>query len=123
MCYLKKKFYLCSVLSIFFMNRINRQSIYEVLEPAGMQGLHISIIALHLVNKFLNIFEPKPLDRDEVQRKVHKILLYETSSKRSQSYSRMFARVINPKTGMKIQHRYRVNQILNPDPCADLFSS
>ncbi|MDR1762885.1 MAG: hypothetical protein LBR64_02850 [Dysgonamonadaceae bacterium] len=92
------------------MERINRESIYEILQPAGSSGLQVEIIALHLINKFLGLFDAKPLDREKVKSKVNRILLADVKRKRGS----VFARAINPKTGRPFRGRYRVKSDKNP---------
>lgn len=88
------------------MHRINRESIYEVLEHAGRAGLHVNLIALHLINRLTELFDSEPLDREEVKLKVNRILLAESKKKRGG----MFAHLLNPKTGKPFKGRYRVRQ-------------
>jgi hypothetical protein len=85
------------------MQRINKESIYEILHGAGRSGLHVEIITLHLLNRFSELFDPSPLDREKVKIKVNRILLADTKKKRG----RIFAHVMNPKTGKPFKGRYR----------------
>lgn len=94
--------YLCALL-INFMHRINKQSIGRILDVAGIEGLHVSKIALHLVNIFSDLFDTENrLDINKVRTKVNRILL-EDVNKKSGSW---FSRVRDPKTGKPQKGRY-----------------
>jgi len=81
------------------MERINKDSIYEILEPAGRAGMHIESITLHLINRFSEIFDEQPLERLKVKQKVKRILTYYLGVR--------FARVNNSVTGKTRKGRYR----------------
>jgi hypothetical protein len=91
------------------MERINKESIYDVLEQAGRRGLHITSITLLLVNRFTQLFDEAPLDKNKVKLKVRRILLYEVQKKRNG----LFVRVKDPKTQKYRRGRYRVAKTAN----------
>jgi len=88
------------------MERINRESICEILKPAGNRGLNVSVITIHLMNRFsAQLFNEAPLKREAVRAKVKRILAYEARKRRG-GY---FVRVKDPKTGKVIRGRYKLH--------------
>ncbi|MDR1724191.1 MAG: hypothetical protein LBR84_09690 [Tannerella sp.] len=77
------------------MKRINKESITEILSmKEARRGLHISVIAKHLINKYSDLFtETPPLEYEKVRAKVNRILLADVKRKRGS----VFAKVKNPK--------------------------
>jgi hypothetical protein len=58
------------------MERINKDSIYEILEPAGRAGMHIESITLHLINRFSEIFEDQQFEMLKVNQKLIRFFTY-----------------------------------------------
>ncbi|MDR3251666.1 MAG: hypothetical protein LBT42_08410 [Tannerella sp.] len=86
------------------MERINRESIAEILKMAGQKGLHVETLALHLINRYSDIFGKFVLEPRKVKTKVNRILLADVNKKSGS----LFSRVPNPETGKYYKGRYRI---------------
>ncbi|MDR3252703.1 MAG: hypothetical protein LBT35_03960 [Tannerella sp.] len=74
------------------MNRINKQSIYEILSQGNAnKGMHTDVIATHLFNRYNSFFEDaQPLNYDEILKRIKVILTADVYTRKG-----FFARVIN----------------------------
>jgi hypothetical protein len=87
------------------MDRINKQSIYEILSLyEARKGLHTSSIAKHLLYKHTSLFDDSPpLNYDEVLKRVKSILTSDVTTLKG-----LFERVINPDTGKPRRSYYKI---------------
>jgi hypothetical protein len=100
------------------MERINKDSISDILSEST-QGLHVSDIAVNLINKYSEGLFPdeEPLNMENVREKVNRILANEVKKPDS-----IFAKVKNPKTKKDRKGFYRLKKktdVIVPRPAGN----